>query len=125
MERAARYPLALLLAAAVFGCNDRKVVGPSQAFDATRPMMSRQGDESSPLVLHVVAPQATDPEINVVFGDHYVWLDPSARGNPKLLVFMPGTRAVELAASGAGGRSVGLSRHRPLVSERRGRGRDL
>jgi hypothetical protein len=41
-------------------------------------------------VLHTVAPQATDPAIDRALADHYVWLDTTGRGNPKLLVFMPG-----------------------------------
>src|SRR3989442_9712856 len=31
------------------------------------------------------------PSANPQLADHYVWLNPSVRGNPKLLVFMPGT----------------------------------
>lgn len=56
--------------------------------------MSRVPDVLAPLVLHIVAPQATDPDINVALADHYVWLDSTARGNYKLLVFMPGTKNV-------------------------------
>jgi len=43
------------------------------------------------LVLHVVAPRVTDPAIDRALDDHYVWLDPAARTNHKLLVFMPAT----------------------------------
>jgi len=47
-------------------------------------------------MLHVIAPALTDPDINYVpavnpqLNHHYVWLDTSARGYSKLLVFMPG-----------------------------------
>src|SRR2546426_11407599 len=43
------------------------------------------------LVLHVVAPQATDPAIDQGLDDHYVWIDTTARSNHKLFVFLPGT----------------------------------
>jgi WD40 repeat protein len=43
------------------------------------------------LIEHVVAPQATDPAIDQALQNHYAWLDPAARSNHKLLVFMPGT----------------------------------
>jgi len=43
------------------------------------------------LVLHLVAPQATDPAIDRALDNHYVWLDIAAPTNHKLLVFMPGT----------------------------------
>src|SRR3989454_7033726 len=59
-------------------------------------MMSRVTESTAPLIQHLIAPQTTDPEItwvpavNPELANHYIWLDPSARGNPKLLVFMPG-----------------------------------
>ncbi len=43
------------------------------------------------LVLHLVAPPATDPAIDRALDNHYVWLDRAAPTNHKLLVFMPGT----------------------------------
>jgi hypothetical protein len=56
-----------------------------------RPMISRITEESSAeLVQHIVPPQATDPAIDRALADHYVWFDTTARGNPKLLVFLPG-----------------------------------
>jgi len=74
----------LALAAA---CSPEKAtVGPIPAtFD-------RQWDQSSaPLVLHIVAPQATDPAIDKALDNHYVWLDTTVRSNHKLFVFLPGT----------------------------------
>jgi len=98
MIRVARFTLAALMGAALVGCNDeRRLVGADQRISAAGagvPSMSRQIDETGPLVRHVVAAQATDAAISGGFGDHYVWLDPAARGNPKLFVFMPGTRNV-------------------------------
>jgi len=48
----------------------------------------------APLVLHVVAPQTTDPAIDRALDDHYVWLDTTARSNHKLFLFMPGANAI-------------------------------
>jgi len=81
---------ACLMAIALAGCRD--AAGPKDALrarsakpttDVTAPL--------APLVLHTIAPQATDIAINIALAPHYVWLDTTARGNPKLLVFMPGT----------------------------------
>jgi hypothetical protein len=52
-------------------------------------MSERQGDPA-PLVQHIVLPKTTDPAIDKALAAHYVWLDPSAKPNRKLLVFMPG-----------------------------------
>src|SRR6266849_9042901 len=71
------------------GCQDA-----ARPVSSIGPMTSRIVDESAPLVLHTVAPQATDPAIDRALADHYVWLDTTARGNPKLLVFMPGASNV-------------------------------
>src|SRR2546422_8250850 len=55
------------------GCNPEQAVRPrSPAFEAnTMPAPT--------LVLHVVAPQATDPAIDQGLDDHYVWIDTTAR----------------------------------------------
>lgn len=71
---------------ALVGCQD--AADPREA--VRRPLMAHEQGQLAPLVKHLVAPQATDPAINAGLADHYVWLDPSARGNSKLLVFMPG-----------------------------------
>ncbi len=76
-----------LLATLASGCTlDKGPVGPlSTAFD-------RAAEESSvPLVLHLVAPQVTDPAIDRFLDAHYVWLDTTAQSQHRLLVFMPGT----------------------------------
>lgn len=93
---------AALIAIAIGGCRDA-----TRPYDAAGPLgtastMSRATDASTPpaLVPRVISPQATDPDINYVpavnpqLNHHYVWLDPSVRGNPKLFVFMPGTNNV-------------------------------
>jgi hypothetical protein len=90
--------------------------------DAARPLspdlaMSRMADESSaPLVQHIVAPRTTDPAIDRALSEHYVWLDTTARGNPKLLVFMPGANnapaswlRLEKEAARLGYHVIGLS----------------
>src|SRR5256885_907301 len=75
---------AILLTLAL-GCNPEQSVRPrSPAFEATT-------TPAPTLVLHVVAPQATDPAIDQGLDDHYVWLDTPARSNHKLFVFLPGT----------------------------------
>src|SRR5256712_8307033 len=75
---------AILLTLAL-GCNPEQSVRPrSLAFEATT-------TPAPTLVLHVVAPQATDRAIDQGLDDHYVWLDTTARSNHKLFVFLPGT----------------------------------
>jgi hypothetical protein len=75
------------LSALAVACNlDKTTVGPiPPAFDR------RVEESSAPLVLHVVAPEATDPAIDGFLDNHYVWLDTTARSNHKLFVFLPGT----------------------------------
>jgi len=89
---------AISITLALAGCQDAaRPVSPNPTMPGTiGPMMSQVADIAAPLVLHLVAPQTTDPAItwapavSPALANHYVWLDPSARGNPKLLVFMPG-----------------------------------
>jgi hypothetical protein len=87
------------LALTLVACRD--AAGPL----STGPTMSPAVDERAPLVFHIVDPVATDPDITFVvpttipptdpqLARHYVWYNPSAVGNSKLLVFMPGTRNV-------------------------------
>src|SRR5437899_11327800 len=74
-----------MLLTLALGCNPEQSVRPrSPAFEATT-------TAAPTLVLHVVAPQATDPAIDQGLDDHYVWLDTTARSNHKLFVFLPGT----------------------------------
>src|SRR3989442_4197456 len=98
MLRVARYTLAAAsISLALARCQD--VTGPNSAARPPRTglVMSGVAESTAPLILHTVPPQTTDPEItwapsaNPQLADHYVWLNPSVRGNPKLLVFMPGT----------------------------------
>jgi hypothetical protein len=71
--------------ALVLGCTPDQPVGPrSPAFDAVETPVAS-------LVLHIVAPQTTDPAIDRALDNHYVWLDTTARSNHKLFVFLPGT----------------------------------
>ena len=78
--------LAACLALAAACSPDNATVGPVlTTFD-------RELDQSSaPLLLHVVAPQTTDPAIDKALDNHYVWLDTAARSNHTLFVFLPGT----------------------------------
>src|SRR2546428_8884326 len=93
----------------LLACNPDKPVGPrSPAFEAaTAPAV--------PLVLHVVAPQTTDPAIDRFLDNHYVWLDTTARSNHRLLLFLPGTaqppafyQLVQQEAARLGYHAIGL-----------------
>jgi WD40 repeat protein len=75
-------PALLVLVAA---CN------PDKPVELRSPALDRIVASVAPLVLHVVAPQTTDPAIDQALDDHYVWLDTTARSNQKLFVFLPGT----------------------------------
>src|SRR5436305_5478888 len=67
---------AILLTLAL-GCNPEQSVRPrSPAFEAA-------ATPAPTLVLHVVAPRATDPAIDQGLDDHYAWLDTTARSNHK------------------------------------------
>ncbi len=72
--------------------------------------------QAPPLVLHVVAPQATDPAIDQTPDDHLAWLDPTALTNHKLFVFLPGlctapteTQLIPQEAARLGYHVIGLS----------------
>jgi hypothetical protein len=102
MFRTTRCTLAVASMGLTFvACQDaaRPVRPGSSSSSAVRPLMAQVDDQAS-LVLHLVDPRVTDPEITWVpavdpqLAKHYVWLDPSVRGNPKLLVFMPGANNV-------------------------------
>src|SRR3989442_1000565 len=78
----ARYTLAAAtITLTLVGCQD--ATGPNDARGplSARSMMSHTTGEQAPLVLHVVVPQATAPEITWVpagnpdLNRHYVWLD--------------------------------------------------
>jgi hypothetical protein len=75
---------AMVLALAL-GCN------PEQSAEPRSPSFEATATAAATLVLHVVAPQVTDPAIDQGLDDHYVWLDTTARSNHKLFVFLPGT----------------------------------
>ena len=64
---------------------ERTLAGPGA------PAFDESATSAAPVVLHVVAPQATDPAIDKALDNHYVWLDTTARSNHELLVLMPGT----------------------------------
>ncbi|HXM83835.1 MAG TPA: hypothetical protein VN929_18165 [Burkholderiales bacterium] len=65
------------------------VLGLAAQAVAGEPKLTGASDDQ--LVLHVVAPQATDPAIDRALDNHYAWLDPATRSKQKLLVFLPGT----------------------------------
>jgi hypothetical protein len=84
----------LFVAALAQACDTQKASGPRAALDRSATVSageSQLGDLSTaPLVVHIVAPQATDPAIDQALDNHYAWLDTTARSNHQLLVFMPG-----------------------------------
>ena len=84
--RATTRLLGAWLSTMALACNlDKVPVGPrGPAFDESLA-------PAAPLVLHVIAPQTTDPAIDKFLDDHYAWLDTTARTNHKLFVFLPGT----------------------------------
>lgn len=93
MSRFARTTLiAVSIALPLGGCRD------AASPVAGGPAFSVSQDVLVPLVPRIIAPQTTDPDINWVpgvnpqFNQHYVWLDPSQKSNPKLFVFLPGAR---------------------------------
>ena len=98
---------------ALVGCEDaaRPVSPKPTTSNAIAPVMSLVTDGAAPPIERTVAPQATDPAINVSLADHYVWLDTTARGNPKLLVFMPGTNNVPSSWTRLGREAARLGYH--------------
>ena len=49
---------------------------------------------TTPLVEHVITPQATDPLIDRALDDHYAWIDTTAVTNRQLFVYLPGSGGV-------------------------------
>ena len=95
MLRVRHYTLAtvlIALALALVGCRDAAAPNDAARSPSAGPRTTHATEAT--LVRHIVPPKETDPEITLGLSDHYVWLDPTARGNPKLLVFMPGTNNV-------------------------------
>jgi hypothetical protein len=101
MLRVARFTLtAASIVLTLGGCQDATAPDGAARPPSAGPMMSQASGDQASLVQHIIAPRATDPDIDFVpdvtpeLNQHYVLLDPSARDNSKLLVFMPGTRNV-------------------------------
>lgn len=120
MSHVTRFTIAVAaMVATLAGCRDvaRQLAPDATTSRSIEPMMSQMAEQASaPLVFRTVAPQATDPAIDRALADHYVWLDTTARGNPKLLVFMPGANNVpaswqlfEQEAARLGYHVIGLS----------------
>ena len=83
--------LILLPALATLSC-DQPPVSPVAPKNSPPQLERRQVELSTaPLVEHVISPPATDPAINPAFGNHYAWLDSTAKSNHRLLVVLPGT----------------------------------
>lgn len=83
MKPAARLFSFLLVASLTQGCDTQRASGPRPARDtrATEAVQSPQLSALStgPLVVHIIAPQATDPAIDQALDDHYAWLDTTAQ----------------------------------------------
>src|SRR2546428_9881335 len=103
------------LLAWALGCNpDREPSGPD--LSQLSPRFDAAVESSTPLVEHIIAPQATDPTIDRFLDNHYAWLDTTARTNHKLFVFMPGAgqapamfQQVQQEAARLGYHVIGLS----------------
>jgi len=80
---------ALLVGVAALGCGDS--VRPIEPRRVTVTRNDRVNESSSPLVVHVVSPPATDPAIDQFVHDHYAWLDTAQHPIHRLLVLMTGT----------------------------------
>jgi len=81
----------LLVALATLAC-DHPSVSPVAPTNSSAQIEKSQAELSTaPLIEHVVSPPATDPAINAAFGNHYAWLDSTAKSNHRLLVVLPGT----------------------------------
>src|SRR5207247_1442126 len=94
MLRVARYTLvAASITLTLVGCQDATAPDNAPRGLSARPMMSAA---AAALVPRIIEPRVTDPEITYVpvtnpqLNHHYVWLDPAARENHKLLVLPPG-----------------------------------
>src|SRR6266496_2892002 len=105
LRTALRTLAAASITLALVGCEDaaRPVSPKPTTSNAIAPVMSLVTDGAAPPIERTVAPQATDPAINVSLADHYVWLD----------------------TTGARGRAPRLPCNRPLVSKHRGGHRRL
>jgi hypothetical protein len=110
-----RLGVCFVVAALFSACDTQKAAGPSPVLDRLAADEVTDRDRPAPLVLHLVAPAATDPAIDQGLDNHYVWLDSTAKSNHKLLVFMPATRTapagyqlVEQEAARLGYHVIGL-----------------
>ena len=83
----------LLVVVAAFGCGDSAVSPLNQPMAASYSKGGQPGNPSvpAPLVVHTIAPQATDPAIDQFLDNHYALLDTSVHSMHRLLVFMGGT----------------------------------
>lgn len=112
------WALTAVTALGLQGCQDAaRSVSPTAA-------MAVAAAEPAPLVPRIIAPQATDPDIdwiptvNPQFNQHFVWLDPSQKSNPKLFVFLPGAtgkprgyQLIQQEAARLGYHVIGLMYH--------------
>ena len=74
------------------------IVALSMAWPTPPAFAGPSGGSSTPLIEHIVNPQATDPAIDQALDDHYAWLDPTAPTNHRLFVYLPGTFGVPATA---------------------------
>src|SRR6266404_8615351 len=101
MLRVARYTLAAAsITLTLVGCQDAAAPDGAPSALSAGAMMTREPNGAPLLVPRTVDPRTTDPDITWApatdpqLAFHNIWLDPSARRNGKLFVFMPGTRNV-------------------------------
>ncbi len=101
MLRVARYTLAAAsITLTLVGCQDAAAPDGAPSALSAGAMMTGEANGAALLVPRTVEPRTTDPDITWApatdpqLAFHNIWLDPSARRDGKLFVFMPGTRNV-------------------------------
>ena len=78
------------IAVGFIGCRDGTAPNEALRPVVIRPSMKDTPGDPAPLVPYIVAPKTTDAAIDRALAPHYVWFDPAARTNRRLLLFMPG-----------------------------------
>lgn len=82
-------PMLLLTTLVTLACTEGSV---SPLAPTNSRLVFRSSETSSvPLVEHLISPQATDPAIDQFLDTHDAYLDPTAQGKHRLLLFMAGT----------------------------------
>jgi hypothetical protein len=121
--RTTAFQVALLTGAlAVAGCSDRSVPSaprPSAPVGSSGDVRDDEKTNDLPLVVYRISASSTDAAITfrasyTPGGDdarHYAWLDPSAKSNHRLFVFMPATNEIPATYQRIGEEAARLGYH--------------